>query len=615
MMMFKGKKLLSQLNLGFLKAKTRQEDQVLAISIGSHTMEGVLYSSQTHAVLRSSTQRLAQGMVTSSGDVVSDAALLAEAINRVYVELRPSTRHFHLSIPCTLLRVVELPKMEDEEYYLSLASEAERFRAFDNTEAIVQFKRLPNASSPLNQRMVYTAVRKDTFTQYLKAVQITRLQLDSLSVEPLNIMHTLAGTALIEEIQARKTEGLPPVCWGTMMHDFDRLRFMVWQGQDLIDIREITMSGQLLSSTEQNDVILDDLVTELRRTITTVKPLVPEFWYTHRLSFVLLQHLQHRLGATFRSFQIPSHIPVDRADIELSGLGCAIGGGQDSPYTLNLLDTKSPYQLEAAWKDMFSLAALRGQSMRFSTQALENTSLARFLIPACVGSTGLVVVVWVFLLLANLILKSQQQEALVSQQQAATNVERLNTQLEFHKENYMLSQKILSVAEASTEVNELLIGLLEDIQHIPSSLWISEVGYDEQVTITGYASDHSDIIEAARGFESRPYGSQFVLHYITEAVVGVNSPSVYSFMLGGLLNTSARSPFEAVTGPETTNGTLEPETSGTPSGQQTSSEAVTSTVSGPSNAQPYPPVKAGTSAQGPVASNPPSASTAGGPPL
>jgi hypothetical protein len=524
------------------KPGASQGDDVLAISIGSQGMEGVLYSQASGGVLRSIMHRIPPGVVTSSGDMISDAAALAECFTRIVAELKPHTRQLMLSIPCTLIRVVELPKMDDEEYYISLASEAERFRAFDNTEAIVQYERLPNASSPLNQRLVYTAIRKDTFLQYLRAARLARLKVCDMSVEPLNIVRTLTNDAFLGRVAPTGENAPAPSCWGTMMHDFDRLRFMVWQGANLVDIREITMSGQLLAGSEQDDVILNDLITELRRTINTVKPLTPQFWYTHHLSFVLLQHLQHQLGVTFRSFQLPEDLKADRADIALSALGCALSATNPLPYGLNLVDTQSPFQVEHHWQDAFSLSAFKGKAGVFP---LGGDTGRGMMLPVLVGSSATVVVVWMFLLIGNIYLKNVQKQLMVSQQQTTANVERLNTQLEFHKQNYLLSQKIFSVADASNEVNQILMGLLEDIRFLPPSVWISEIGYDEKVTIAGYALKHSDIITATREFETRPYGQDFVLHYISEAVVGEDSPSVYSFMLGGMLSTTSQivSPF------------------------------------------------------------------------
>jgi hypothetical protein len=561
------------------KVGVAQGDEVLAISIGSQAVEGVLYSQASGYVLRSVMHRLPPGIMTSSGDMISDTAALAECFSRIVADLRPHTRQLLLSIPCTLIRVVELPKMEDEEYYISLASEAERFRAFDNTEAIVQYERLPNASSPLNQRLVYTAIRKDTFLQYLRAAKLARLKLRTLSVEPMNIVRTLTTETFIHTVAPAGENAPAPSCWGTMMHDFDRLRFMVWHGANLVDIREITMSGQLLAGSEQDDLILNDLVTELRRTINTVKPLTPQFWYTHRLSFVLLQHLQHQLGVTFRSFQLPDNLNADRADMELSALGCALSVSNPLPYTLNILETKSPFQVEYNWQDAFSLSAFKGQASSFRPGGGEDQAAIASLLPVLVGSTVTVAVVWMFLLVGNIYLKNLQKQLLVTQEQVAANVERLNTQLEFHKQNYMLSQKIFSVADASNEVNQTLMGLLDDIRYLPPSVWISEIGYDEKVTIAGYALKHSDIITATREFETRPYGKDFILHYITEAIVGADSPSVYSFMLGGMLSTTSQAPSTFGSGIPTAEATPASE----PLGQPSTSPVMNSATASPAN--------------------------------
>jgi hypothetical protein len=265
--------------------------------------------------------------------------------------------------------------------------------------------------------------------------------------------------------------------------------------------------------------------------------------------------LQHQLGVTFRSFQLPDNLNADRADMELSALGCALSAINPLPYTLNLLETKSPYQLEHNWLDSFSLSALKGQSFILKSASGVPQGSFGMMLPALIFSSATVVVVWMCLLVGNIYLKNSQKQALVTQQQVSSNVERLNTQVEFHKQNYMLSQKILSVADASNQVNNLLVGLLDDIRYVPPSVWISEIGYDEKVTIAGYALKHSDIITATRAFETRPYGSDFILHYITEAIVGEDSPNVYSFMLGGMLSTTSQEPALFSTGSSNTSNT------------------------------------------------------------
>lgn len=100
--------------------------------------------------------------------------------------LRPAVKTVNLSMPATLLRVVDMPKMGAQELYLSLSSEAERYKSFDDTEAIVDFHVLPAlaTTSPNMQRVIFGAVRKDTFLALRRACQVARVRPGAVDIEP-----------------------------------------------------------------------------------------------------------------------------------------------------------------------------------------------------------------------------------------------------------------------------------------------------------------------------------------------------------------------------------------------------------------------------------------------
>jgi|GEM_PF-5145629 len=525
-------------SFNFNKSKPKKQEQFsVAVSIGSNTIEGAVYSLEENAVIRSAVFKLPPGIINAAGDTIADPVALGELIISLMKEIAAPTRNIHLCVPCTLIRVVELPKMEDEEYYISLASEAERFRAFDNTEAIIEFDKLPNASSPVNQRLVYTAMRKDTFLLYHKAIKNARLHLASLNVEPIQVMRGMLSTGMMDIIASHSET--PEFCWGAMIHEFDRLRFMVWKGQHLVDIREITMSGQLLSNTDDNTVVLSDLVMELKRTIFSVKPNVPQFWFSHRISYVLLQHLQQELGVTFRSFQLPATFSVDRTDIGMAVVGSAFSDIDSRPYSLNLLDTQSPFQQEngPVSFNFFNFKLDRGFDIEHPEDGA--STLRKFMIPSFLGSLGLVLGLWIILWSITLYQENFREQNTESGKQLEDSIVRLTEKVTFYKQSYLLSTKILSVADSSKEVNSILLGLLSDVQYLPRSLWLSEVSYDEQVSITGYALKHKDIVDVTKRFEQRDYGKNFVLHHITEEYLDTTRPIVYNFLLGGMLNTQS----------------------------------------------------------------------------
>ena len=540
---------------GSLPSK-KTEKYSVSLSIGSHEIEGAVFNHEQNAVIKSVVHKLPAGLVVSGGDVLSNAQALGDLFMSIMQDLDAPTRKVQLSIPCTLMRLMEVPKMEAEEYYVFLASEAERFRAFDNTEAVVAFNELPSASHTANQRLLYTAVRRDSFLRYRQAAQLAKIQLLSIHVEPLQV---LRGSFAKGVLHSRLIEVEHPdtLCWGSILHEFDRLRFLIWQGKELIDIREVTMSEQMLANPNEQALVLSDLLMELKRTVANLKTIEPQFWLTHHLNYVLLQHLQHETGKAFQCFELPTSIQVDRADLGMAVLGGCLTDAHPEPYLLNFLDKKAPYHKEnmsfSSPFDGFTWSNL--DALNFSQQVFATT-----LLPFVFGSIGVVMVAWITLMVVNQYTENDTTQTNEAKASLEDKVAQLKSQIDYYQQVYRLSEKVLSVANASKSVNILLLGLLSDIQHLPASLWFNEVGYDKQISITGNALKPEDILDLTHQLEQRRYGRDFVLHYIREEDVGDDAPLIYSFMLGGFLN-AEETPVADEILPQKTEPVKDPETS------------------------------------------------------
>ncbi|MFN7310575.1 MAG: hypothetical protein ACK5T0_04315 [Vampirovibrionales bacterium] len=513
----------------------KKDKYSVSISIAANEIEGAVYSHDRQEVIKSVVHKMPMGVLVSGGDVIADGTLLSELLTLMMKDLEAPSRKVHLSIPCTLLRLMELPKMEREEYYVFLASEAERFRAFDNTEAVVAFEEIGDAINVANQKLIYSAVRKDTFLRYQKAAVDAKIQLLSIEVEPLQVIRSMIATGIMSSIAEQAED--PSFCWGSMMHEFDRLRFFIWRGRNLIDIREITLSGQVLANANENPVVLSDLVNELHRTVAAVKPFEPLFWFSHRLNYVLLQHLQHEIGVNFRSFEVPNSLEVDRADIGVVAVGGCFSELEPQPYSLNFLDKRSPYN---KGKSGFSLPSF-GSFSKSSLQDMDfkNNLVMSLVLPCVLGSCAVVGIAWVATMTINTSNEHSKEETEKNKIQLTANITRLKEQIEYYTQRNLLYEKILSIANESKGVNTILLGLLNDIQKLPPSLWFSEVGYDKDISITGNALRHEDILDLTNQLEQRSYGRDFVLHYIREEEVSPDKPLIYSFRLGGLLNTES----------------------------------------------------------------------------
>ncbi|MFN9691071.1 MAG: hypothetical protein ACK551_03115 [Vampirovibrionales bacterium] len=512
----------------------KKDKYSVSISIAANEIEGAVYSHNRQEIIRSVVHKMPMGLLVSGGDVISDVTLLSDLLNLMMKDLEAPTRKVHLSIPCTLLRLMELPKMEREEYYVFLASEAERFRAFDNTEAIVSFEEIGDSLNTANQKLIYSAIRKDTFLRYEKAAADAKIQLLSIEVEPIQVIRSMIATGIMSSI-AEQAEDIS-FCWGSMMHEFDRLRFFIWRGRNLIDIREITLSGQVLANANENPVVLNDLVNELHRTVAAVKPFEPLFWFSHRLNYVLLQHLQHEIGVNFRSFEVPNSLQVDRADIGVVSVGGCFTELEPQPYSLNFLDRRSPYNKRKSGFSLGSFGSLSASSLQ--DMDFKNNLLMSLVLPCILGSCAVVGLAWITTVSIRKSTESTKVEAEKSQVTLSADIVRLKDQRNYYNRSNLLSDKILSIANESKGVNTILLGLLNDIQHLPPSLWFSEVGYDKDISIIGNAIRHEDILDLTNQLEQRQYGRDFVLHYIREVEVSPNKPLIYNFKLGGLLDTA-----------------------------------------------------------------------------
>jgi hypothetical protein len=512
----------------------KKDKYSISISIAATEIEGAVYCHNRQTVIKSVVHKMPMGVLVSGGDVIAEVSQLSDLLSVMMKDLDAPTRKVHLSIPCTLLRLMELPKMERADYYMYLASESERFRAFDNTEAIVAFEEIDDAVNVAHQKLIYSAIRKDTFLRYQKAAADAKIHLLSIEVEPLQVVRSMIATGIVSNIAEQAED--PNFCWGSLMHEFDRLRFLIWRGTNLIDIREITLSGQVLSNANENPVILEDLVNELHRTVAANKPFEPLFWFTHRLNYVLLQHLQHAIGVNFRSFEVPASFQVDRADIGIVTVGGCFFEPEPRPYSLNFLDKRSPYNKNKSAFSLGTFGSLSASSLQ--DMDFKNNLLMSLVLPSVIGSCVLVGIVWIATLTIH---KSNQLNKIETEQnkiQLTANIARLKDQVDYYHRYNQLSLKILSIARKSKSVNKVLLGLLNDIQHLPSSLWFSEVAYDKDISITGKALRHEDILDLTNQLEQRQYGRDFVLHYIREEEVSPEKPLLYSFKLGGLLNTT-----------------------------------------------------------------------------
>ena len=158
-------------------ARKKRSGSNVGVSITDTHLEVAVYDPKKFTIQRSHKIPLPEGLMTEYGDRIANMNQLASIIKSSLGQMKPKIKSVNLSLTATLLRMVEMPRMEPKELYLSLSSEAERYKSFDDTEAIVDFHILPaveGLSSNMN-RVVFGAIRSDTMSKILGAFKAAKI--------------------------------------------------------------------------------------------------------------------------------------------------------------------------------------------------------------------------------------------------------------------------------------------------------------------------------------------------------------------------------------------------------------------------------------------------------
>ena len=101
------------------------------------------------------------------------------------------------------------------------------------------------------------------------------------------------------------------------------------------------------------------------------------------------------------------------------------------------------------------------------------------------------------------------------------------------KQTYYLNKSILEVASQSKEMNQVALALLTDLQNLtPNNMWFSDIKFDQELKINGFALSHKDIIDFTQAFEKKDYAHDIVIHHINERII--NGNRAFNFTLAGL---------------------------------------------------------------------------------
>lgn len=519
----------------------------VGISITSQVIEAALLqpskdvTATPHKIVKSVSYPIPEGVMSSGGDEIKDVAALTQILTSVMDQLKPKSRTAHLSIPATLLRYTEMPKMQPKELYLSLSSEAERYKIFDDTEAVVDFATIEAAGIPANQcRVVFGAVRNDTLNAYKAICQKAKIKIASIDLEPLNVLRGMAGSAVLDSLVQQIG---PNSHWGSIFVENERVRLILWQGNNLVDLREIQMETRDFVIGDPNSFAISDLLDEVQR---TTKNNPPAIWLTHKMPEVTDKILSERLSLPVRSCLVGPAVTLDQPTIQVSTVGASLRSTVSFPFDFDLLTSTKTYaapSAKAAKPDSKQQEAMMA-FVNIGGGALALVSLLILGVMAIYNEVAI-----------NGAVKSLNEEQLKLDGELASEQSKIDA---------LQGQSAFVVEAIETRRKTMLrnlafVDFVEDLkQKTPGQVWVHSIKILDQYTpkgsqeetlsdviiLEGRATEHQSAINLAKNFDLVPYAKDFTISSIKEGFVG-DTP-IFNFEIIGRLNTSNDKLLEAI---------------------------------------------------------------------
>jgi len=412
--------------------------------------------------------------------------------------------------------MAEMPRMESDALYLALSTEAERYRTFDGTEAIVDFKPLDSDKGSAQQPVVFGAVRSDTLAVYLKICKELRIKPVSISLEPINVLRALGASGildgLIHEIGS-------DAFWGSVFVEHSRVRFMIWQGNRLIELRETAMEIPAVSHDSGADFfIIEDLLEEIRR---TTKNTIPSVWVTHDLPDVLRKSLSERLGCPFFPTMLGESLAKhDPTPVSLAAVGTAMTSFVEYPCQFDIN---------------------RGLT-RINGSSASNTSTKDLIGPDDSGPGPLItaggilcavaVLVSLALFFLNMITSQQVPDLTSKRDSMQMQVSALQSQVTELKRKSALDKSLLEAVHNAQIRNQIYIGLTSDLKRkTPQQVWLETLTAGDILSVSGKAMNQSAVIHFAQSFDDAPYTKAILIDSIAENKV--SETTVFDFKFSG----------------------------------------------------------------------------------
>ena len=500
------------------KSKKKKKAVHVGLSISHSNIEVAVYNPKTNAIDQAFSASVPEGLFDDDADRVLDPAHLKEIIGDVIRGLKPKPSHVHLSIPGTLLRMVEMPRMGDSELFIALSGEAERYKTFDETDAIVDFAPIessnPNISA--NQHMiVFGAARSDTLSIYNKIItKDLKLKLASVSLEPLNVLRAMAGTGVLDSLIMQIGTDAP---WGAIFVEPTRIRISLWQANRMLELRETQMDTREFLTATGESMVVEDIVEEIRRTTKMAQPTI---WLTHNMPMNMEGILADKLGVPFRAAPLGDSITI-HDEIQVATIGTAMSSIIDFPFDFDILSGVGK-----------TLDAGGGGGLDEGSQGNIDWIIpvgAAILVLCLIGTA---VVYGINFTISGKVPELEGQQAAAQTANAA-----LQSEINTLKAQVDQDTRLLDVIGGAAVRNKVYVKLSDDIRHkVPEGAWVRSIDVTAgALEIQGVSKSDKQVVNFAKQFNNSFYAQGVGVESIKQKLIG--GTPVFDFMIKGTINT------------------------------------------------------------------------------
>ncbi len=496
--------------------KKNKKPVYVGLSITQTAIEAAVFDPKAFSIVQSSSCPVPEGLFDEDGDRVLDEGLLKEVIGEVLRDLKLKSSVVHLSVPGTLLRMVEMQRMGESELYVALSSEAERYKTFDDADAIVDFADIESENqNPQGQHnIVFGAIRSDSMQTYQRVAKQLKFKIASVTLEPLNVLRAMAGTGVLDSLIMQIGQDAH---WGTIFVEPTRIRISLWQANRLLELRETQMMTHDFASATGDSMVVEDIVEEIRR---TTKMAQPSIWLTHNMPFTMEQILNERLNVPFRAAPLGDSMTMSDPNLQIATVGCALTSMVSYPFDFDILSGIGRGTV--------------GGSAEFEDVNQANID---WLVPVGGGVLLLCLVATGLMYLISSFSGAQIPQLQTQKETKQAEVAQLQAEQKALQEKVDLDTRLLDMIRSAAVRNHVYVALTDDVKNrIPLDSWVHTmvINKDNTVEIQGVTKTHEDAIQFARSFDNIPYVQGVTIGAIKQTLIGPTP--VFNFTITGNLN-------------------------------------------------------------------------------